>query len=360
MRALGFREHGDLDRFEVLDLPRPEPAPGEVLIKIKASALNHLDIWVCRGWPGLKLKLPHVCGSDGAGIVAEVGGAGEGGRGVKNPAVGDRVAPTVGDRVAINPGFNRFEDEYTERGEHSVSPGFTVLGEHVPGTHAEYAVVPQKNLVLLPDAISFEEAAGAGLVSLTAWRMLMRRARIEAGQSVLVIGAGGGVNSASIQLAKNAGCKVYATTSSKEKARRARELGADEVINYREDPKWAETVYKMTDKQGVDVVVDNVGKATLPASLRAVKRGGKIVIVGNTSGPQVELDIRYIFGKQVQIIGSTMGNHDDYCQAMALVFEGKLKPVIDRVLPLEKGVEAVRIMEGGEKFGKIVLTPSAR
>lgn len=354
MRALGFREHGEIDRFEVLDLPRPEPAPGEALIRIKASALNHLDIWVCRGWPGLKLKLPHVCGSDGAGIVAEVGGVGGD---VKNPAVGDRVSPTVGDRVSINPGFNRFEDEYTERGEHSVSPGFTVLGEHVPGTHAEYAVVPQKNLVLLPDDISFEEAAGAGLVCLTAWRMLMRRARIEAGQSVLVIGAGGGVNSASIQLAKNVGCKVYATTSSEEKARRARELGADEVINYREDPKWAETIYKMTDKRGVDVVVDNVGKATLPDSLRAVKRGGKIVIVGNTSGAQVELDIRYIFGKQVQIIGSTMGNHDDYCQAMALVFEGKLKPVIDRVLPLEKGVEAVKVMEGGEKFGKIILTP---
>ncbi|MHC4278041.1 MAG: zinc-binding dehydrogenase [Planctomycetota bacterium] len=359
MRALGFQEHGEIDRFKLLDIPRPEPGPGEVLVRIKASSLNHLDIWVCKGWPGLKLKLPHVCGSDGAGVVAALG------EGVSSPAVGERVAPTVGervaptvgDRVAIDPGINRFEDEYTERGEHSVSPGFVILGEHVPGTHAEYAVVPAKNLIPIPEAISFEQAAAAGLVYLTAWRMLMRRARIKEGQSVLIIGAGGGVNSASIQLAKYVGCKVYATTSSAEKAKRARELGADEVINYREDPEWAETVYKMTDKRGVDCVVDNVGKATLADSLRAVARGGKIVIVGNTSGPLVQLDIRYIFTKQVHIIGSTMGNHDDYCQAMALVFEGKVKPVIDRVLPLEQGVEAVKIMERGEKFGKIVLTP---
>jgi NADPH:quinone reductase-like Zn-dependent oxidoreductase len=343
MRALGFQEHGDIDRFRILDLPRPEPGPGEVLVRIKASSLNHLDIWVCKGWPGLKLDLPHVCGSDGAGVVAELGD------GVRHPAVGGRVA--------IDPGFNRFEDEYTESGEHSVSPGFTILGEHVPGTHAEYAVVPQTNLIALPEAISFEEAAAAGLVYLTAWRMLMRRARLEAGQSVLVIGAGGGVNSASIQLAKYVGCKVYATTSSAEKEKRARELGADEVINYREDSQWAETIYKLTNKRGVDVVVDNVGKATLPGSLRAVRRGGKIVIVGNTSGAQAQLDIRYIFGKQVHIIGSTMGNHDDYCRVMALVFEGKLRPVIDRVLPIEKGVEAVKIVERAEKFGKIILKP---
>jgi NADPH:quinone reductase-like Zn-dependent oxidoreductase len=312
MRALGFQEHGEIDRFTILDLPRPKPGPGEVLVRIKASSLNHLDIWVCRGWPGLKLKLPHVCGSDGAGVVAGLG------EGVSRPAVGDRVV--------IDPGFNRFEDEFTERGEQSVSPGYTILGEHVAGTHAEYVSVPAGNLVLLPDGISFEQAAAAGLVYLTAWRMLIRQARIKEGQSVLIIGAGGGVNSASIQLAKYVGCKVYATTSSEEKVKRARELGADEVINYLEDPGWAETVYKMTDKRGVDVVVDNVGKATLPESLRAVARGGKIVVVGNTSGPRVKLDIRYIFTKQVHIIGSTMGNHDDYLRVMGLVFEGKLKP----------------------------------
>ncbi|MFQ5610669.1 MAG: zinc-binding dehydrogenase [Anaerolineae bacterium] len=344
MKALGFREHGDIEQMQILEVPRPEPGPGEALVEIKASALNHLDIWVCQGWPGLNLALPHISGSDGAGVVAALG-----------PGVS---GVEVGDRVAIDPGLNKFEDEYTDRGEHSLSPGYMILGEHVPGTGAEYAVVPAKNLFPLPDHIPFPEAAAVGLVYLTAWRMLMHRANLQAGHSVLIIGAGGGVNSASIQLAKLAGCTVYATTSTAEKMRRARDLGADEVINYRDDPQWSKTLYKMTNKRGVDVVVDNVGQATLADSLRVVARGGKIVIVGNTSGPKAQIDTRFIFGKQISIIGSTMGNHDDYRQVMNLVLQGKLKPVIDRVWPLEKGVEAVRAMARGEQFGKIVLTPS--
>lgn len=344
MKALGFTEHGDIDQLRILDLPRPEPGPGQILVEVKASAFNQLDLWVCRGWPGLKLKLPHVSGADGAGLVA---------------ALGEGVSgPEVGARVAIDPSLNRFEDEYTRRGLHSLSPGYMILGEHVPGTHAEFVVIPAENALPLPEHVSYEEAAAAGLVYLTAWRMLVERCQLQAGQTVLILGAGGGVNSAAIQVAKMAGCTVYATTSTAEKVQRARELGADEVLNYREDPQWSKTIYQLTDKRGVDVVVDNIGQATLPDSLRTVARGGKIVIVGNTSGPQAQIDTRFIFGKQINLIGSTMGNHEDYRAVMKLIFQGKLKPVIDRVLPLARGVEGLRVMERGEQFGKIVLTPT--
>jgi NADPH:quinone reductase-like Zn-dependent oxidoreductase len=344
MKALGFREHGEIDRMEILEVPRPELGPGQALVEIKASALNHLDIWVCRGWSGLNLALPHVAGADGAGLVAALG---EG-----------QSGPEVGARVAIDPGLNKFEDEYTASGQHSLSPGYHILGEHVPGTHAEFALVPARNLLPLPANVSFETAAAAGLVYLTAWRMLIVRAGLRPGQTVLVLGAGGGVNSASIQIAKLAGCTVYATTSTEAKMARARELGADEVLNYRDDPQWSKAIYKMTGKRGVDLVVDNVGQATLPASLRAVARGGKIVIVGNTSGPVAQIDTRFIFGKQIGLIGSTMGSHQDYVQVMNLVFQGKLKPAIDRVLPLERGAEAIQVLAQGEQFGKIVLAPS--
>jgi NADPH:quinone reductase-like Zn-dependent oxidoreductase len=343
MRALVFFEHGDMDKLQIADVPRPEPGPGQALLEIKASALNHLDIWVRRGWPGLKLDLPHIMGADGAGVVV---------------ALGDGVTGIeVGTRCAIDPGVNRYPDDYTRCGLDSVSPGYYIIGEHAPGFHAEYGVAPASNLLPLPDHVDFPAAAAASLVFLTAWRMLMHRARIRAGESVLVIGAGGGVNSAAIQIAKFAGCTVYATTSSQSKMQQARELGADEVLNYLEDPEWSKSLYKLTAKRGVDVVVDDVGQATWNESLRSVARGGRIVCVGNTSGPLAETDIRYIFGKQISIIGSTMGSHQDYRDVMALVFDGTFQPVIDRVLPLDRGIEAMSILERGEQCGKIVLKP---
>ena len=341
MKAIGFTQHGDISNMALLNLPRPTPGPGEALVKIKASAYNRLDIWVRQGWPGLNLKLPHISGSDGAGVVAELG---PGATGV-----------TAGERVAIDPGINLYPDKFTQQGQHSLSPGYKILGEHIPGAHAEYAVVPVQNLLPLPKNVSFTEAAAAGLVYLTAWRMLIHRARIQAGESVLILGAGGGVNSAAIQIAKLAGCAVYATTSTEEKMAQAKSLGADVVLNYKSAPNWAKAIYKLTNKQGVDVVVDNVGAATLPASLRAVKRGGRIVVVGNTSGPKTELDIRFLFTKQISLIGSTMGSHNDYRQVMKLVFSGALKPVIHTVMPLEKGVAAMALLEEGKQFGKVVL-----
>ncbi len=343
MKALVFHEHGELDKLQIADVPRPEPGPGEVLIEVKASALNHLDIWVRRGWPGLKLTMPHILGADGAGVVAALG---EGVTGVE-----------VGTRYAIDPGVNRYQDDYTRRGLDSMSPGYYIIGEHAPGFHAEYAIIPATNLLPLPDDVDFSSAAAASLVFLTAWRMLIHRAQVRTGESVLILGAGGGVNSAAIQIAKYAGCTVYATTSSQAKMEKSRELGADVVLNYREDPEWSKTIYRLTDKRGVDVVVDNVGQATWHDSLRAVARGGRIISVGNTSGPVAQTDVRFIFGKQISIIGSTMGSHQDYRDVMRLVFNGTVQPVIHQVMPLDRGVEAVEILEHGEQFGKIVLVP---
>ena len=343
MKALVFHEHGELDKLQIADVPRPEPGPGEVLMEVKASALNHLDIWVRRGWPGLKLTMPHILGADGAGVVAALG---EGVTGVE-----------VGTRYAIDPGVNRYQDDYTRRGLDSVSPGYYIIGEHAPGFHAEYAIIPATNLLPLPDDFDFSSAAAASLVFLTAWRMLIHRAQVRAGESVLILGAGGGVNSAAIQIAKYAGCTVYATSSSQVKMEKSRELGADVVLNYREDPEWSKTIYRLTDKRGVDVVVDNVGQATWHDSLRAVARGGRIISVGNTSGPVAQTDVRFIFGKQISIIGSTMGSHQDYRDVMRLVFNGTVQPVIHQVMPLDRGVEAVEFLERGEQFGKIVLVP---
>lgn len=342
MKALFFKTHGNLDVIQYGDVPDPTPGPEAVVVKVRACALNHLDIWVRRGWPGLKLEMPHWCGADVAGEIAEVG------RNV--------TGWQAGQRVVIDPGISLTKDAYTRRGEDSVSPGYHVLGEHTRGGAAEYVAVPAANLAAMPDGWTFPAAAAPLLVGLTAWRMLIHRARLKAGESVLVVGAGGGVNSMALQIAKLAGAKVYVVAGNQEKAKRALEHGADVVID-RSAADWGKEIYRLTEKHGVDVVVDNVGQATITRSLMAVARGGRIVIVGNTSGAMSEIDIRYIFGKQVSLIGSTMGSHQDFRDVVALLRDGRLTPVIDRIMPLSEGKEAYGIMEKGDMFGKIVLTP---
>ncbi|UCD81453.1 MAG: zinc-binding dehydrogenase [Desulfobacterales bacterium] len=340
MKAVYFDEHGELDVIKYGDVPDAKPGPGEVLVRVHACALNFLDIWVRRGWPGLKLEMPHWCGADVAGEIVELG-----------ENVSDWQA---GQRVVIDPGVNLFEDEYTRRGQDSVSPGYHILGEHRRGGAAEYLAISADNLAVMPDDMDYPEAAAPLLVSLTAWRMLMHQAGLRAGETVLVVGAGGGVNSVAIQIAKLAGATVYTVASNAEKAEQARQLGADVVLD-RSQVNWGKEIFKLTSRRGVDVVVDNVGKATITTSMQAVARGGRIVIVGNTSGPQAEIDIRFIFGKQISLIGSTMGSHQDFRDVISLLWAGKIKPVIHQVMPLSEGREAYKMMQEGKQFGKIVL-----
>ncbi len=342
MKALYFDEHGELDVIKYGDVPDPKAAGGEVLVRVRACALNFLDIWVRRGWPGLKLEMPHWCGADMAGEIVEIG------TGVS--------AWQVGQRVVVNPGVNAYEDEFTRKGEDSVSPGYHIMWEHVRGGAAEYISVPAANLEIIPDDMDFPEAAAPLLVGLTAWRMLIHRAGLRAGETVLVVGAGGGVNSIAIQIAKLAGATVYTVASNPEKAQMAQELGSDVVID-RSQSDWGKEIFKLTSKRGVDVVVDNVGRATLNTSMLAVARGGRIVIVGNTSGPQTEIDIRYLFSKQISLIGSTMGSCEDFKTITTLLRDGKIRPVIDSVMPLSEGKEAYRRMEEGRQSGKIILVP---
>jgi NADPH:quinone reductase-like Zn-dependent oxidoreductase len=342
MKALCFHEHGELDVIQYTDVPDPEPKPGEVVLQVKACAINHLDVFVLRGWPSLRLEMPHWGGADIAGVIVALG------QGVTDWQVGQRVV--------VDPGINTVEDEFTRQGEDTISPGYHILGEHARGGFAEYLTVPARNLASIPDNLDFSTAAAPLLVSLAAWRMLIHRAKLRAGETVLVVGAGGGVNSMAIQIAKLAGATVYVVASDANKAERARELGADTVLD-RSQVNWGREIYKLTGKRGVDLVVDNVGKATINTSMQAVVRGGRIVIIGNTSGPKTEIDIRYIFGKQITLIGSTMGTHQDFREVTAMLWAGKLKTVVDRVLPLSEGREAYALLERGEQFGKIVLTP---
>jgi NADPH:quinone reductase-like Zn-dependent oxidoreductase len=347
MKAIYLHEHGPVENLTfVTDAPMPEPGPDEVRVKVEASAMNRLDLWVRKGWKGLKLPMPHVLGADAAGTV---------------DTVGDNVAGwSHGDRVAVNPGVVNCDGcEWCERGLDNYCKSYHIMGETTTGTNAEYIVVPARNLLALPDNVSYAEAAAAGLVFLTAWHSLIVRGKLRTGESVLVVGASGGVNTASIQIAKLTGCEVYVVGSSDEKLEQAKALGADHLINRNtlDDGNWGKSVYKRTDKQLVDVVVDNVGAPTMMMSIRSTKPGGRVLTVGNTGGPKMEIDNRHIFFRHVSIIGSTMGTSADYNDVMRLVFAGKLHGVVGAEYPLEQAAEAHKAMEGGDVFGKIVLKP---
>ncbi|NLX08962.1 MAG: zinc-binding dehydrogenase [Chloroflexi bacterium] len=342
MKAVLLYEHGPAEKLQVVnDHPVPEPGPGQVRVRVRAAALNYLDVWVRNGWPGIKLDYPHIPGADASGTVDALGAGVNGWQ--------------VGDRVAIDPTVSCGECAYCQSGWQNRCVRFGILGEHRSGTNAETIIIPARNLLALPDHVSFAEAAAASLVFVTAWHSLITRGGIRPGESVLIVGAGGGVNTASLQIAKLAGCTVYVIGSSDEKLAQARALGADHLVRRDVEGGWSRAIYQMIGKRGVDVVVDNVGAATLNDSLRTAARGGRILTVGNTTGPKVEIDNRLMFGKHLSLIGSTMGPHQDYVTVMNLLFEGKLQAVIGATLPLDEVQEAHRLLESGDVFGKIVL-----
>lgn len=343
MKAIFFEKHGEIDTLKYADLPQPEPKAGEALVRVRAVALNHLDVWVRRGWPGLHLEMPHVGGADVAGEIVAINTPG--------------TTWTPGTRVIVNPGILTSEDEWTRKGEDSLSPGYKILGEQTQGGLAEFVCVPAANLFRLPESVSFENGAAPLLVGTTCWRMLLKRAQLRAGESVLVVGAGGGVNSLSILLAKAAGANVLALAGGADKAERAYQLGASIVIDYTKNQDWHTEVLKVTKGRGVDIVVDNVGSKTMPKSLRSAARGGRIVTVGNTKGYELSFDNRLFFTKQVSLIGSTMGSRQDFIEAMEFIFQNKIQIPIDSVSPLSEGIKMMKRLEDGQQFGKIVLKP---
>lgn len=339
MRAAFFSQHGGPEVITYGERPAPMPGPGEVLVNVIAAAMNRLDKWVRDGWPGLKLAMPHITGADGAGVVVEA------------PADSGFQS---GDRVAINSNLGCGECEFCVAGQDNWCTKWQLLGETTDGTQAEYLAIPARQLLRLPEQVTFEQAAAVGLVYQTAWHSLITRGQLRPGESVLIVGAGGGVNTAAIQIARLAGCTVYVVGSDGKKLALAESLGADVLIDRSKDD-WGKRVFQLTHKRGVDVVVDNVGAATLLTSLRAARKGGRILTVGNTSGPKFEFDNRYMFARHLSLIGSTMSTRAEFAMVLGLVFAGKLKPVIDTIFPLADIRAAHEKMERGEVMGKIVL-----
>jgi NADPH:quinone reductase-like Zn-dependent oxidoreductase len=343
MKALAFHEFGGPDTLRYEEVPDPKIKPHEVLVRVRACALNHLDLFVREGIPALKTPLPFWTGCDIAGEVAEVGA--------------DVASVKVGTRVAVNPNLTCGRCEFCAQGEDSLCVRYGILGEHVPGGLAEYVAVRGDNVLPLPATVSFEDAASFVLTNMTAWRMVVTQGQVRPGQDVLVIGVGGGVSSTAVQIARLCGARVIVTSSDDAKLEKARALGAEVGINYRKNPDWAKLVFEASGKRGVDVVIENVGAATWKDSIRSLKGGGRLVTCGATSGPIGETLIPLVFWKQVHLIGSTMGNRKEFHDVMGQFFAGRLRAIVDEVVPLKDGAAAQQRLAAGQQFGKIVLTP---
>ncbi|MFQ6110648.1 MAG: zinc-binding dehydrogenase [Nitrospinota bacterium] len=341
MKAALFHEHGGPEKLRYEDFPTPEPGAGEVVVRVKACALNHLDLWVLGGIPGLPPSLPHILGSDIAGDVAEVG------HGVKGIAAGDRVV--------VDSSYSCGACEFCLRGETNLCVEYKIVGAGLHGGFAEFCKVPARNIHPIPRGMSYEEIAATPLVFQTAWHMLVARVGLRAGEDVLIQAAGSGTGTAAIQIAKLLGARVFATAGSDEKCAKAKELGADEAINYKKKD-FSEEVKRLTGGRGVDVVFDTVGADTWEKCLKSLARQGRLVTCGCTSGPTVQNDIRYLYMKHISIVGSTMGTKGEFLTLLSLFGQGKLKPTIDRTFPLPEARAALEVMKGRGFFGKLVLT----
>lgn len=339
MKAVRFHEHGDVSVLRYEDAPDPRPAIGEALVRVRACALNHLDLWQRRGMERVQIRLPHISGADVAGEVVDPGGSGF----------------TTSARVMLQPGVSCGRCRACLGGRDNECPSYTVLGYMNDGGYAELVKVPASNLIALPDGIDLIHGAAFPLTFLTAWHMLVARAALKAGEEVLVLAAGSGVGQASIQIARLHGARVIATAGTDDKLARARDLGADAVINHHTDdlPK---RIRELTHGRGVDIVVEHVGQATWDRSVRCLARAGRLVTCGATTGPQANIDLRFLFGRQLSLLGSYMGTKGELLEATPFLAAGRLVPVIDHVYPLRDAAEAQRRLEKAGQFGKIVLT----
>jgi len=342
MKAVRIHEHGGPEALRYEDVPEPSVRADQVLVRVRACALNHLDLFVRSGIPGMKFAMPHILGSDIAGEVVAAGDLCE------------RVKP--GMRVLLSPGLSCRQCEHCLTGNDNYCRRYTIFGLGVDGGNAELIAAPEYSVIPIPDDLPFEQAAAAPLVFLTAWHMLMGRARLQPGEDILVLAASSGVGQAAVQIAKMFQCRVIATAGGEEKLARARELGADHTIDhYRQD--ISAEVKKFTAKRGVDVVFEHVGVATWPKSLESLAPAGRLVTCGATTGYDAKLDLRFLFSKQWSLLGSFMGTMGELHQVLKFVFRKQLRPVIDRVYPLAELRAAHERLEAKEQFGKIVVTP---
>lgn len=342
MKAAVFYEHGGSEKITLADIPRPIPQKGEVLIRVRASAFNHLDIWIRNGIAAYKTRLPHISGCDISGEVAELG---PGVRGFK-----------TGERVMVAPGISCGECEFCKRGDDNLCESFTIIGAGTDGGFAEYVCVPVKNVFRIPKGISFEEAAAFPLTHLTSYHMLASRAKLCKGETLVVLGAGSGIGSAAVGIGRFIGARVFATVGSEEKIPKAKALGAHEVIHHAAQD-FSREVRKLTDGKGADVIFEHVGPATWQKSILSLKKGGRLVTCGATTGPVVELDLRYVFSRQLTILGSTMGTRAEFVKLIPLLAKKKVTPVIDRIFPLSEARAAYDYFESRRLFGKVLISP---
>ncbi|MDO8644451.1 MAG: zinc-binding dehydrogenase [bacterium] len=335
MKAIVFSEPGGIEKLKyVEDFPKPVPKKEEVLLAVKAASLNHLDIWIRNGIPSYGSVMPHISGCDIAGVV-------EG----------------TGEEVIVSPGLSCGNCEFCQKGRENICKSFTIIGAGPNGGFAEYCVVPKKNLIPKPKNLSFEEAAAFPLTFLTAWHMLRTRAQLTKGQTVLILGASSGIGVAAVQIAKLTGATVIATAGSVEKLEKIKKLGADHLLNHREEA-WDKKVKELTQGVGVDVVFEHIGPVTWEKSIKSIKKGGTLVTCGATTGPVAETDLRYLYSRELSIHGAIMGTKKELEEVTQHVARGNLKPVIDSVFPLKEIAAAQKKMESREFFGKIVISIS--